>query len=58
MVIDMNDEEELEELNVFGWELACEIREKMFEKYPNCDQETIDYLLEEIVCQFSSKFGE
>ena len=49
---------ELEELNVFGWELACEIKEKMFEKYPNCDQETIDYLLEEIVCQFSNKFGE
>tara|TARA_R110000824_G_scaffold374036_1_gene564502 strand:- start:1258 stop:1446 length:189 start_codon:yes stop_codon:yes gene_type:complete len=58
MVIDMNDEEELEELNIFGWELACEIREKMYEKYSDCDKETINYLLEEIECQFSNNFGE
>ena len=47
----MNDD-----INVFAWEIACELKEKMINK--NFDDNKIAYILQDIIFHFENKFGE
>jgi hypothetical protein len=47
----MNDD-----INVFAWEVACKLKEKMINK--NFDDNQISYILQDIIFHFENNFGE